>query len=80
MNNITLLLSASLFLLKETNIHTISVLIYHVMRNVSVRSAHRLAVRASQYCTFWRILYLGLAHHPNADSLLQYPFRTKMNT
>jgi hypothetical protein len=28
-NNITLLSSVSLFLLKETNIHTISVLIYH---------------------------------------------------
>jgi hypothetical protein len=31
-NNITLLSSVSLFLLKETNIHTISVLIYHGMR------------------------------------------------
>jgi hypothetical protein len=34
----------SLFLLKETNIHTIRVLIYHGMRNVSVQSVHHLAV------------------------------------
>jgi hypothetical protein len=34
-NNITLLSCVSLFLLKETNIHTISVLIYHGMRNVT---------------------------------------------
>jgi hypothetical protein len=33
-----------LFLLKETNIYTISVLIYHGMRNVSFRGVHRLAV------------------------------------
>jgi hypothetical protein len=34
-NSITLLSSVSLFLLKETNIHTISVLIYHGMRNAT---------------------------------------------
>jgi hypothetical protein len=34
-NNIILLSSVSLFLLKETNIHTISVLIYHGMSNVT---------------------------------------------
>jgi hypothetical protein len=65
-NNITLSSSASLFLIKETNIHNISVLIYHGMRYVSVRSVHRLAVdkrtcafemREFQYCIFWRILY-----------------------
>jgi hypothetical protein len=46
-NNITLLSSVSLFLPKETNIHIISVSIYHGMRNVSVRSVHRLAVECS---------------------------------
>jgi hypothetical protein len=43
-NNIILLSSVNLFILKETNIQTISMLIYHGMRNVSVRSVHRLAV------------------------------------
>jgi hypothetical protein len=34
----------SLFLLKESDIHTISVLIYSGMRDLSVRSVPRLAV------------------------------------
>ena len=44
MNNILLLSNVSLFLLKETSMHTISVLIYHSMRNISVRDVHRLSV------------------------------------
>jgi hypothetical protein len=43
-NNITLLSSVSLILLKETNMQIISVLIYHGMHNVSVQNVHRLAV------------------------------------
>jgi hypothetical protein len=43
-NNITLLSSVNLFLPKETNIHTFSMLIYHGICNVSVRSVHCLAV------------------------------------
>jgi hypothetical protein len=45
MHTISVFLSSvSLFLLKETNMHTISVLIYHGMRNLSVRIVHLLAV------------------------------------
>jgi hypothetical protein len=62
----------SLFLLKETNIHTISMLIYHGMRNVSVRSVHRLAVdkrtcafemREFQYSVLDESCKLGYANH-----------------
>jgi hypothetical protein len=54
--------SVSLFFLKETNTHTISMVIYHGMRNVSVRSVHRLAVdkiHARSRCTSFSTVYFG---------------------
>jgi hypothetical protein len=58
-NNISLFPSVSLFLLKETNIHSIRVFINHGMRNVNL---HRLAVDSvyiiSTYASF-SIVYFG---------------------
>jgi hypothetical protein len=48
----------SLFLLEETNIHTISVFIYHGTRNVSVRSVHHLAVDSVHIVRDVRVSYL----------------------
>jgi hypothetical protein len=62
-NNITLLSSVSLFLMKETNIHTISVLIYHGMHNVSVRSVHSLAVDSFHIVRDARISVLYILAH-----------------
>jgi hypothetical protein len=61
-NNITLLSFVSLFLLKETNIHTISVLIYHGMHNVSVRSVPprcRHCSYRSCRCASFSTVYFG---------------------
>jgi hypothetical protein len=61
-NNITFLSSVSLFLLKETKIRTISVLIYHGMRNVSVPFHYWEHVRlehARSRCTSFSTVYFG---------------------
>jgi hypothetical protein len=65
-----LLSFVSLFLLKETNIHTISVLIYHGMRNISVRRVHRLAEDSVH---FVHTDEQGLLDSPNPSSLILSP-------
>jgi hypothetical protein len=49
MNNITLLSSVSLFLLKETNIHIISMLIYHGML-LGTRAAGAMTRQQTHMC------------------------------
>jgi hypothetical protein len=82
-NNITLLSSVSLFLLKETNIHTISVLIYHGMRmgtraagamprrqtHMRVRDARS---RCASFCTVYVGAYCIIRSAPVLFTILSY--------